>query len=242
MHTPTAAMLVIGDEILSGRTRDSNTNFLARALTDHGIRLMEARVVADEHDRIKAAVQALSSAYTHVFTSGGIGPTHDDITADAVADAMGATIDIRADARALLQAHYDARGMELNAARLRMARIPDGARLIDNPISTAPGFSIGNVHVMAGVPTIFEAMVASVLPSLTGGPPMLSQSLRLMRGEGDIAAGLGQLAADHPEVSIGSYPFHQNGVHGTNIVVRSQDGAAIDRVMGALSHLFPAEG
>ena len=182
MHTPTAAMLVIGDEILSGRTRDSNTNFLARALTDHGIRLMEARVVADEHDRIKAAVQALSSAYTHVFTSGGIGPTHDDITADAVADAMGAAIDIRADARALLQAHYDARGMELNAARLRMARIPDGARLIDNPISTAPGFSIGNVHVMAGVPTIFEAMVASVLPGLTGGPPMLSQSLRLMRG------------------------------------------------------------
>jgi molybdopterin-biosynthesis enzyme MoeA-like protein len=129
--------------------------------------------------------------------------------------------------------------MELNAARLRMARIPDGARLIDNPISAAPGFSIGNVHVMAGVPTIFEAMVASVMPTLTGGPPMLSQSLRLMRGEGDIAGALGQLAADHPEVSIGSYPFHMDGVHGTNIVVRSQDGAAVDRVMSALARLFP---
>jgi molybdenum cofactor synthesis domain-containing protein len=242
MQSPTAAMLVIGDEILSGRTRDSNTHFLARALTDHGIRLAEARVVADEHDRIKQAVQTLSAAYDHVFTSGGIGPTHDDITADAVADAMGAGIDIRDDARAILQAHYDARGQELNAARLRMARIPAGATLIDNPISAAPGFTIGNVHVMAGVPTIFEAMVASVMPSLTGGPPMLSQSLRVLRGEGDIAEALGQLAAAHPEVSIGSYPFQRDGVHGSNIVVRSQDGAAVDAVMGALVRLFPATG
>ncbi|BDW87014.1 competence/damage-inducible protein A [Roseicyclus marinus] len=242
MQTPTAAMLVIGDEILSGRTRDSNMHFLARALTDHGIRLAEARVVADEHDRIKQAVQSLSSAYDHVFTSGGIGPTHDDITADAVADAMGAAIDIRDDARAILQAHYDRQGQELNAARLRMARIPEGAALIDNPISAAPGFTIGNVHVMAGVPTIFEAMVASVMPTLTGGPPMLSQSLRVVRGEGDIAEPLGRLAADHPEVSIGSYPFHRDGVHGSNIVVRSQDGAAVDRVMAELHRLFPAAG
>lgn len=242
MQTPTAAMLVIGDEILSGRTRDSNMHFLARALTDHGIRLAEARVVADEHDRIKQAVQSLSSAYDHVFTSGGIGPTHDDITADAVADAMGAAIDIRDDARAILQAHYDRQGQELNAARLRMARIPEGAALIDNPISAAPGFTIGNVHVMAGVPTIFEAMVASVMPTLTGGPPMLSQSLRVVRGEGDIAEPLGRLAADHPEVSIGSYPFHRDGVHGSNIVVRSQDGTAVDRVMAELHRLFPAAG
>jgi molybdenum cofactor synthesis domain-containing protein len=239
MQTPTAAMLVIGDEILSGRTRDSNMHFLARALTDHGIRLSEARVVPDVHDRIVAAVRELSAAHDQVFTSGGIGPTHDDITADAVAEAMGVAIAVRADARALLQAHYDARGQELNEARLRMARIPEGAALIDNPISAAPGFSIGNVHVMAGVPVIFEAMVASVLPRLTGGPPMLSQSLRLMRGEGDIAAALGQLAADHPEVSIGSYPFHKDGMHGTNIVVRSQDGAAVDRVVAALGRLFP---
>lgn len=242
MQTPTAAMLVIGDEILSGRTRDSNMHFLARALTDHGIRLAEARVVADEHDRIKQAVQSLSSAYDHVFTSGGIGPTHDDITADAVADAMGAAIDIRDDARAILQAHYDRQGQELNAARLRMARIPEGAALIDNPISAAPGFTIGNVHVMAGVPTIFEAMVASVMPMLTGGPPVLSQSLRVVRGEGDIAEALGQVAADHPEVSIGSYPFHRDGVHGSNIVVRSQDGAAVDLVMAELNRLFPAAG
>ena len=242
MQTPTAAMLVIGDEILSGRTRDTNTHFLARALTDHGIRLSEARVVSDEHDKIKAAVQALSAAYDHVFTSGGIGPTHDDITADAVADAMGAKIDVRDDARAILQAHYDARGQELNAARLRMARIPDGATLIDNPISAAPGFTIGNVHVMAGVPTIFEAMVASVMPTLTGGAPMLSQSLRVVRGEGDIAEALGQLAAGHPEVSIGSYPFQRDGVHGSNIVVRSQDGAAVDTVMAALVRLFPEAG
>jgi molybdenum cofactor synthesis domain-containing protein len=235
-------MLVIGDEILSGRTRDSNMHFLARALTDHGIRLAEARVVADEHDRIKQAVQALSAAHDHVFTSGGIGPTHDDITADAVADAMGASIDIRDDARAILQAHYDRHGQELNAPRLRMARIPEGATLIDNPISAAPGFTIGNVHVMAGVPTIFEAMVASVLPTLTGGAPMLSQSLRIVRGEGDIAEALGKLAAEHPEVSIGSYPFHRDGVHGSNIVVRSQDGAAVDAVMAELTRLFPEAG
>lgn len=242
MQTPTAAMLVIGDEILSGRTRDSNMHFLARALTDHGIRLAEARVVPDVHDRIRQAVRDLSATHDHVFTSGGIGPTHDDITADAVADAMGVSIDIRDDARAILQAHYDRQGQELNAARLRMARIPQGATLIDNPVSSAPGFTIGNVHVMAGVPTIFEAMVASVMPTLTGGPPMLSQSLRVIRGEGDIAEALGQLAADHPEVSIGSYPFHRDGVHGSNIVVRSQDGAAVDAVMGALNRLFPAAG
>ena len=130
MQTPTAAMLVIGDEILSGRTRDTNTNYLARALTDHGIQMREARVVSDTHETIKQAVQSLAASYTHVFTSGGIGPTHDDITADAVADAMGAKIDVRADARAILQVHYDARGQELNEARLRMARIPDGATLI----------------------------------------------------------------------------------------------------------------
>lgn len=242
MQTPTAAMLVIGDEILSGRTRDSNMHHLAGALTVHGIRLAEARVVADHPAQIKSAVQALSAGYDHVFTSGGIGPTHDDITADAVAAAMGAAIDIRDDARAVLQAHYDRQGQELNTARLRMARIPDGASLIDNPISAAPGFTIGNVHVMAGVPVIFEAMVASIMPTLTGGPPMLSQSLRIVRGEGDVAAPLGQLAAEHPEVSIGSYPFHRDGVHGTNIVVRSQDGAAVDAVMGALARLFPDAG
>jgi molybdenum cofactor synthesis domain-containing protein len=239
---PTAAMLVIGDEILSGRTRDANMHHLARALTDHGIRLEEVRIVADVHDRIVAAIRALSASYDHLFTSGGIGPTHDDITADAVAEAMGARLDVRDDARAILQAHYDRQGMELNAARLRMARIPDGAALIENPISAAPGFTLGNVHVMAGVPTIFEAMLAGLLPTLTGGPPVLSQSLRIQRGEGDIAAALGELAKAHPEVSIGSYPFQRDGVYGSNVVVRSQDGAAVDRVIAELSRIFPEAG
>jgi molybdenum cofactor synthesis domain-containing protein len=239
MTSPTAAMLVIGDEILSGRTHDSNTNYLAKALTDHGIRLAEARVVADEPQAIIDAVRALSGAWDHLFTSGGIGPTHDDITAEAVAAAFDTPISVRDDARAILQAHYDRQGMELNAARLRMARIPDGATLIDNPISAAPGFTIGNVHVMAGVPSIFQAMVASVIPTLTGGAPMLSQSLKVTRGEGDIAGPLGQLAEAHPEVSIGSYPFYRDGVHGSNIVVRSQNGAAVDTVMGKLAALFP---
>jgi molybdenum cofactor synthesis domain-containing protein len=238
MQTPTAAMLVIGDEILSGRTRDANMHHLARALTDHGIRLAEARVVADEHSRIVDALKALSAGFDHVFTSGGIGPTHDDITADAVAEAMGVTIIIRDDAREILQAHYDRQGQELNAARLRMARIPEGATLIDNPVTAAPGFSIGNVHVMAGVPTIFEAMLAGLLPRLTGGAPVLSQSLRISRGEGDIADVLGRLARAHPDVSIGSYPFQRDGAHGSNVVVRSQDGAAVDRVMAELSRLF----
>jgi molybdenum cofactor synthesis domain-containing protein len=239
---PTAAMLVIGDEILSGRTRDANMHHLAKALTDHGIRLEEVRIVADVHDRIVAAVRALSSSYDHLFTSGGIGPTHDDITADAVAEAMGAHLGVRDDACAILQAHYDRQGMEMNDARLRMARVPDGAILIDNPISAAPGFTLGNVHVMAGVPTIFEAMLASVLPTLTGGPPMLSQSLRVDRGEGDIATSLGNLAAAHPEVSIGSYPFQRDGVYGSNVVVRSQNGAAVDTVMAELARLFPEAG
>jgi molybdenum cofactor synthesis domain-containing protein len=241
---PTAAMLVIGDEILSGRTRDANMHHLAKALTGHGIRLEEVRIVADVHERIVSAVRALSSSYDHLFTSGGIGPTHDDITADAVAEAMGAALDVRDDARAILQAHYDRQGQELNAARLRMARVPDGATLIDNPVSAAPGFSLGNVHVMAGVPSIFEAMLAGVLPTLTGGPPVLSQSLRVERGEGDIAVPvqLAELATAHPEVSIGSYPFQRDGVHGSNVVVRSQDGAAVDHVMAALVHLFPEAG
>jgi molybdenum cofactor synthesis domain-containing protein len=239
---PTAAMLVIGDEILSGRTRDANMHHLAKALTGHGIRLEEVRIVADVHERIVSAVRALSSSYDHLFTSGGIGPTHDDITADAVAEAMGAALDVRDDARAILQAHYDRQGQELNAARLRMARVPDGATLIDNPVSAAPGFSLGNVHVMAGVPSIFEAMLAGVLPTLTGGPPVLSQSLRVERGEGDIAVQLAELATAHPEVSIGSYPFQRDGVHGSNVVVRSQDGAAVDHVMAALVHLFPEAG
>lgn len=239
MTNPTAAMIVIGDEILSGRTRDSNMNHLARELTKTGVDLKEVRVVSDEREAIVSAVQALSAAYTHVFTSGGIGPTHDDITADCVAAAFGVHIDIREDAYQLLHAHYDRRGSEFNAARQRMARIPDGAALIDNPVSIAPGFVLENVHVMAGVPSVFEAMVASVLPTLTGGAPLLSQTLRIARGEGEIAGPLSELAADFPDLSIGSYPYQQDGAYGANIVIRGQDGARIDAAMSRLCDLFP---
>jgi molybdenum cofactor synthesis domain-containing protein len=240
MPNPTAAMLVIGDEILSGRTRDGNTHHLAGELSRHGIRLAEARVVPDEAPAIIAAVNALRAAWDHVFTSGGIGPTHDDITADAIAAAFGVPIGLREDARALLAAHYARAGLEFNEARQRMARIPEGATLIDNPVSTAPGFSLGNVHVMAGVPNIFQAMVASVLPTLTGGAPLLSQSWRVNRGEGEVAAAFGALAAEYPDLSMGSYPFLQNGAHGTNLVIRGTDAARIDAAMTRLAALFPA--
>lgn len=238
MTNPTAAILVIGDEILSGRTRDSNLHFLAGELTRIGITLREARIVADIHPEIVAAVRALSGQYTHVFTSGGIGPTHDDITAEAVAAAMGAKIGPRADAMALLQAHYDRSGQPFNEARQRMARIPDGATLIDNPVSTAPGFTLGNVHVMAGVPNIFQAMVASVLPKLTGGPPLLSQSLRVDRGEGEIAGPFGALAAEFPDLSMGSYPFIQSGAHGSNLVIRGTNPGRLAEAMVKLTRLF----
>ena len=240
MSNPTAAMLVIGDEILSGRTRDANMHFLAGEFTKHGIDLREVRVVSDDQQAIVEAVNALREKFDTVVTSGGIGPTHDDITADCIAEAFGVPIDVRDDARALLQAHYDRQGMELNAARLRMARIPEGARLIDNPVSVAPGFSIENVHVMAGVPAIFEAMLASLLPQLTGGAPLLSQTLRVQRGEGDVALPLGALAAEFHDLQFGSYPFQKDGAFGTNIVVRGVDAARLDAAMVRLNALFAA--
>ena len=166
MTNPTAAMLVIGDEILSGRTQDSNTYYLAGQLTAHGISLKEVRVVSDDASAIIDSVRDLSNNYTHVFTCGGIGPTHDDITSDSIAKAFDTNIDIREDARSILQQHYDAQNLPLNDARLRMARIPNKATLIDNPVSKAPGFTLKNVHVMAGVPSIFKAMLASVLPNI----------------------------------------------------------------------------
>lgn len=238
MTNPTAAMLVIGDEILSGRTRDANMYYLAGALTEIGIDLKEVRVVSDDKAAIIAAVTALSQAHDTVITSGGIGPTHDDITADAVAAAFGAGISHRADAMELLGAHYARQGMEFNAARQRMARIPDGAVLIENPVSVAPGFSLGNCHVMAGVPKVFEAMVASVLPMLTGGAPLVTQNLRLMLGEGTVAEGFGALAAEYPDLSMGSYPFTQDGAYGTNLVIRGADGAQVAAAMARLTAMF----
>ena len=234
MPNPTAAMLTIGDEILSGRTRDTNMPHLAAALTAKGIALREARMVPDDMAEIVAAVNALRARYTHVFTSGGIGPTHDDITADAVAAAFGVPIDVREDARAILASNYADPERDLNPARLRMARIPEGATLIENPISKAPGFSIGNVHVMAGVPAVFEAMVAGLLPRLTGGRPLLSETLRVDRPEGEIAGPLGRIAEAHPAVAIGCYPFSRDGRFGANLVARSEDPAALAAAFEAL--------
>ena len=239
-QNPTAAMLVIGDEILSGRTRDSNMYHLAGQLTERGITLAEVRVVADDQPAIVAAVQALSAGYDHVFTSGGIGPTHDDITADAIAAAFGVAITHRADAMALLAANYASRGIEFNAARQRMARIPDTATLIDNPVSVAPGFTLGNVHVMAGVPKIFEAMLAGVLSHITGGAPLLSRTLRLNRGEGEIATPFAAFAAQYPALSMGSYPFNIDGNFGTNLVIRGTDAAVLDQVFAELTTLLAA--
>lgn len=238
MANPTAAMLVIGDEILSGRTRDANMHHLAGRLTDVGIDLKEVRVVSDDAGAIADGVKSLSVAYTHVFTSGGIGPTHDDITADCVAGAMGASIDVRDDARAILQAHYDRQGTEMNAARLRMARIPDGASLIENPVSAAPGFTLGNVHVMAGVPAVFQAMVETLLPRLTGGQPLLSETVRIERAEGDIAGPLADLAKSFADLSFGSYPFQRDGVFGANIVIRGTSHDALLTAAGQLRDMF----
>ncbi|MDG2406797.1 MAG: molybdopterin-binding protein [Paracoccaceae bacterium] len=239
MTNPTAAMLVIGDEILSGRTQDANMYYLARELTKIGIELKEVRVVSDDKDAIITAVKSLSETFFTVITSGGIGPTHDDITADCVAAAFDRKIDVREDARVLLAAHYVRQGLALNAARLRMARIPDGASLIDNPVSVAPGFRLENVHVMAGVPSVFQAMVASVLPDLTGGAPLINETWRINRGEGDIAGPLGELAAKYPDLSIGSYPFQKDGRHGANIVLRGNDAARIATALSRLQNLFP---
>lgn len=234
----TAAMLVIGDEILSGRTRDSNMHHLAMALTEHGLALSEARVVADDHAAIVAALNDLRGRYDHVFTSGGIGPTHDDITADAIAAAFGVAITHRADAMALMQANYDRQGLPFNEARQRMARIPDTATLIDNPVSIAPGFTVQNVHVMAGVPRIFEAMLAGVLSQIARGQPLLSRTLRVNRGEGDIATPFATFAAQHPDLQMGSYPFNSNGSFGTNLVIRGVDAARLDDALAALDRLL----
>lgn len=231
---PTAAMLVIGDEILSGRTRDINAHVLAKALTEQGFNLREVRFVADVPEQIIAAVTALRTGYDQVFTSGGIGPTHDDITADCVAEAFGQGISVRDDARAILEAHYARIGTQINETRLRMARVPDGAVLISNPVSGAPGFSVENVHVMAGVPNIFAAMLDGLLPTLTGGVPLQTRTLRVDLPEGEVAAPLGQVAADHQDVSIGCYPFNVSGQMGCNIVFRGPEAAALERAEEAL--------
>ena len=234
MSNPTAALLIIGDEILSGRTKDKNIGYLAERLNDCGIDLKEVRVVADETADIAEAARALSARFDSVFTSGGIGPTHDDITADSVAAAFDVGIDVRQDAKDILTAYYEKIGIELNAARLRMTRIPDTAELIDNPVSAAPGFRIKNVYVCAGVPKIFQAMVENILPTLAKGQPICSVSIRVERPEGEIATVLGAIAGQNTEVSIGSYPFSEDGILGSNVVVRGNDDAMVDDIAKAI--------
>ena len=224
-RTPIAAILVIGNEILSGRTRDANLPFLAQALGEIGIRLAEARIVPDEEEAIIAAVNALRAKYDHVFTSGGIGPTHDDITAASIAKAFHVSLARNPQAEKLLVDHY---GLEnLNPMRLRMADIPVGGRLIDNPVSRAPGFTLGNVHVMAGVPAIFQAMFAMLRLELEGGPPLLARTVRAFVAEGEMAARLKEIQEAHLAVTVGSYPFIRHGKLGTSIVVRGTDRSLI---------------
>jgi molybdenum cofactor synthesis domain-containing protein len=215
----TAALLVIGDEILSGRTKDQNIGFVADHCSAIGIRLLEVRIVPDDDDAIRFAVNSLRRLYTYVFTTGGIGPTHDDITADSVARAFGVSIGVDKRAVALLRERYaDA---DLTPARLRMARIPEGAELIDNPVSKAPGFMLGNVIVMAGVPAIMQAMLRAVAPRLRTGAKMMSDAIRVCAPEGQIAGPLGDCQLAFPDVSMGSYPFFDDGQAGANLVLRS---------------------
>jgi molybdenum cofactor synthesis domain-containing protein len=235
----TAAILVIGDEILSGRTKDKNIGYIAEYLTNIGIDVKEVRVVADKEPEIIAALDALRHRYTYVFTTGGIGPTHDDITADCVAKAFGVTIDVDPRARTMLLTRIAEK--DLNEARLRMARIPAGADLIVNKVSSAPGFRIGNVHVMAGVPSIMQAMLDEVAPTLKTGVKMLSETVRADLREGDIGTPLAAIAKAHPEVTIGSYPFVDDRGPNSNIVVRSRDPdklaaakAAIEDMLGSV--------
>ena len=241
MHEPahatvTAAVLVIGDEILSGRTKDKNIGFIAEYLTALGIDLKEVRVVPDEEDEIIVALNALRQRYTYVFTTGGIGPTHDDITADSVAKAFGVPIDV--DPRVVEIFRARAPAMELNEARLRMARIPLGAVLVENKISAAPGFWLGNVIVMAGVPSIMQSMLDAVSGKLKTGARMLSESVRANAREGDIGTPLGEIAKANPEVIIGSYPFFDSSGPNTNIVVRSRDAKKLAAAMSAVEEML----
>ena len=226
----TAAMVVIGDEILSGRTKDKNIGFVADYLTALGIDLKEVRVVPDETPEIVAAVNAVRARYTYVFTSGGIGPTHDDITSDAIAEAFGVGIDHDPRALKILGDHYAARGIEMNEARMRMARIPFGADLIENAVSKAPGFRLGNVHVMAGVPSVLQAMMDAVAPTLKTGTRLLSETIPASLPEGVIAAPLGAIQKDYPATIIGSYPYHDGTRFGTNLVVRARDAVLLAEV------------
>ncbi|MBX9977185.1 MAG: competence/damage-inducible protein A [Alphaproteobacteria bacterium] len=228
---PTAALLIIGNEILCGRTVDKNIAFLTKALFDLGIEAQEVRIVKDTFDAIIHAVNALRKAHTYVFTTGGIGPTHDDITAEAMAKAFGLPFEEHAEASAILLNHY---GDQYTQARRRMAMMPRGAHLLPNPASSAPGFYVENVYVMAGVPSIMQGMFALLGSKLTPGDPIFTETMTFYIAESMIADTLRSLQEDNPVTDIGSYPFFKNNQIGTSILVRSRDKNALDHVMKAL--------
>lgn len=238
----TAAMIVIGDEILSGRTKDRNIGHLADVMTAIGIDLKEVRIVADDEDDIVAAVNALRARYDYVFTTGGIGPTHDDITADSVAAAFGVPCETDPATHALMAAHYAERGLEFNAARQRMARMPEGAEPIPNPVSMAPGFRIGNVYVMAGVPAIFQAMLDNVVPTLKTGTKLVSATVHCPFGEGIIGGPLAEIQKAHPETIIGSYPKYLDGTFWTELVVRARSEEALEAARAAVQAMVDSLG
>ncbi len=236
----TAAVLVIGDEILSGRTQDTNTNYIAKFLAGLGIDLREARVVGDKEDDIVAALNALRARYTYVFTTGGIGPTHDDITADAIAKAFEIDIGYHPEALAMLQARY--KPGEFNEMRKRMARVPVGGVLVKNAVSTAPGFRVGNVYTMAGVPMIMRAMLEAIEPELERGVVVHCATVSTQLGEGRIAAALARIQDEHKDVAIGSYPFYRDDGFGVQLVARGRDSAGVEAAARAIEEMIRAEG
>ncbi len=231
-RTVTAALVIIGNEILSGRTQDANLAFLATELNEAGIQMREVRVVPDAEADIVEAVNALRAKHDHVFTTGGIGPTHDDITSASVAKAFDLPYGRHPEAERRLLAYYPPD--KVNPARMKMAETPEGAVLIDNPVSVAPGFTIGNVHVLPGVPSILQAMFAGLKPRLQGGATVRSRTLTVVCPEGEIAKALGEIQARHPTVEIGSYPFMRQGSFGTSLVLRSVDQDAIEAAADAI--------
>lgn len=232
--TVTACLIIIGDEVLSGRTQDANLSFLGENLNEAGVRLAEARVIPDDDATIQATVNECRAAFDYVFTTGGIGPTHDDITADSIAAAFGVGIGYHPDVYELLKNNFEGRGFEANEARMRMARVPDGATLIDNEISLAPGFQIENVFVLAGVPSIARSMFEGAKNRLRRGAVVLSRSIRVHCGEGTIAEPLAALQDEFPEIDMGSYPWHKDGKYGTSLVLRGTDPAVLDTAYDAV--------
>jgi len=236
---PTACVIIIGNEILSGRTQDKNMKFLGESLAARGIPVREAHVIPDIEEIIVKTVNDCRARHTYVFTTGGIGPTHDDITADCIAKAFGVPCDHDPEAKRLLTAYF---GDKCNESRLRMARMPVGAKHIPNPVSVAPGFQMENVYVMAGVPRIMQSMFTAIAHTLDGGEPVLSRALSAEAREGDIAVRLGEIQKDHPNVDLGSYPFGIGGRVGVCIVGRSTDQIALNSAMNEVADMFRAVG